>query len=91
MNYNSGNVLAVQDESLADGAQIQQYFDNLSIANYFLTPDHLWEKDDQGGGTYILRNVLSNLVLGVDQESKADSALILLVRAFEPSMAELSK
>jgi hypothetical protein len=75
MNYNSGNVLAVQNESQADGAQIQQYFDTQTEFN-FLTPDHLWEKDDQGGGNFILRNVLSNLVLGVDQESTANSALI---------------
>jgi hypothetical protein len=49
VNYNSGNVLAVQNESQADGAQIQQYFDTPTEFN-FLTPDHLWEKDDQGGG-----------------------------------------
>jgi hypothetical protein len=75
VNLNSGKALAVQDESLADGAQIQQYDDTL-VANTFLTPDHLWMPEDQGGGYSIIRNVLSNLVLGVDQMSTADSALI---------------
>ncbi len=60
--------IAVQNGSLADGAQIQQFRENG-------TPDQLWAFEPSGGYAKI-RNVHSNLVLGVDHESTSDSALI---------------
>ncbi len=62
INQNSGKLLAVEKGSQADGAQIQQFRDTG-------TPDQLWAIENGGNGLFKIRNVLSNLVLGVDGES----------------------
>ncbi len=69
VNVHSGKLLAVNNASKADGAQVQQYADTG-------TADHLWELVDGSGGYFLLRNINSNLVLGIDGMSTADSALI---------------
>jgi hypothetical protein len=70
----NNKVLAVQYASLGDGAQIQQYDDTG-------TPDHMWRLQGQGVnpqgiGTYIIQNVLSDLVSGIDQMSTSPGSLI---------------
>ena len=69
VNVNSAKDLAVENGSLADGAQIQQFRDTG-------TPDQLWAFEDTGTHIYKVRNVFSKLVLGIDGESTVDSALI---------------
>jgi Ricin-type beta-trefoil lectin domain-like/Trypsin len=79
VNSNSGKVLAVENASRADGAQIQQFADTG-------TPDHLWEVQDTDAFTYTrIRNVVSGLFLGVDGMSKVDSALIKQAKEIDGS------
>jgi hypothetical protein len=70
VNQNSGLLLAVQNASTADGAPVQQFWDNG-------TRDHLWQLVDAGGGYYKIMNLNSGLLLGVNQESTADSAQVV--------------
>jgi hypothetical protein len=69
-NQNSGKVLAVDQMSTADSAQVVQFDDSG-------TPDHLWQVLDNGNGLVKIRNVHSAKVLGVDQMSTADSASVV--------------
>ena len=67
---NSGMILAVNDMSTADSAQIQQFHDNG-------TPDHVWTLIDNGDGRVRVRNANSGKVLGVSGMSTADSANVV--------------
>jgi hypothetical protein len=69
VNVNSGKLLAVQNASTADSANVQQYNDNGST-------DHLWQLVDAGGGWYKIVNVNSGKVLAVRNASTALSAQI---------------
>ena len=69
LNDNSGKLMGVEDESLSNSANIQQYEDNG-------TRDHLWQFVSAPGGWYKLMNLNSGLLLGVEDESTADSALL---------------
>jgi len=69
VNVNSGKLLAVQQASTADSANVQQYSDNG-------TPDHLWRLVDAGGGWYQIANVNSGKVLAVQNASTALNAQI---------------
>jgi hypothetical protein len=69
-NQNSGKVLAVDQMSTADSAQVVQYDDNGTV-------DHLWTLLDNGNGLIKLRNDNSGKVLGVSGMSTADSAQVV--------------
>ena len=66
-NRNSGKVLAVTDQSLADSANVTQYTDNG-------TNDHLWTVVDNGDGTVKIYNRNSGKLLAVNNQSTADGA-----------------
>ncbi|TXS79184.1 hypothetical protein EAO69_06990 [Streptomyces sp. me109] len=68
-NVNSGKLLAVENASLSDSADVQQYTDNG-------TPDHLWRLVKAGSGWYKIVNVHSGLLLAVEGASTALSAQI---------------
>ncbi len=68
-NKNSGKVLAVSGQSLADSADVTQYTDNG-------TNDHLWTVVDNGDGTVRIYNRNSGKLLAVDNQSTADGALV---------------
>jgi hypothetical protein len=64
---NSGKVLAVNVQSLANSAEVTQYDDNG-------TPDHLWAVVPNGDGTVRIVNRHSGKVLAVHLQSTADGA-----------------
>jgi len=66
-NKNSGKVLAVNVQSLANSAEVTQYDDNG-------TPDHLWAVVPSGDGTVRIVNRHSGKVLAVNVQSTADGA-----------------
>ncbi|KAL6887087.1 carbohydrate-binding module family 13 protein [Trichoderma evansii] len=66
-NKNSGKLMAVQNASLANSANIQQFDDNG-------TRDHLWEFVKAPGGWYKIKNVNSGLLLAVQGASTSNSA-----------------
>lgn len=66
-NQNSGKVLAVTDQSIADSANVTQYTDNG-------TNDHLWTVVDNGDGTVRIYNRNSGKLLAVNNQSTADGA-----------------
>ncbi len=66
-NQNSGKVLAVDHQSLADSADVTQYTDNG-------TDDHLWTVVDNGDGTVKIYNRNSGKLLAVNNQSTADGA-----------------
>jgi Domain of unknown function (DUF5127)/Domain of unknown function (DUF4965)/Domain of unknown function (DUF1793)/Ricin-type beta-trefoil lectin domain-like/Domain of unknown function (DUF4964)/TAT (twin-arginine translocation) pathway signal sequence len=68
-NKNSGKLLAVTDQSLADSANVTQYSDNG-------TNDHLWTVVDNGDGTVKIYNRNSGKLLAVNNQSTADGALV---------------
>ena len=68
-NRNSGKVLAVTNQSLADSADVTQYTDNG-------TNDHLWTVVDNGDGTVKIYNRNSGKLLAVNNQSTADGALV---------------
>lgn len=68
-NQNSGKVLAVSDQSIADSADVTQYTDNG-------TNDHLWTVVDNGDGTVKIYNRNSGKLLAVNDQSTADGALV---------------
>jgi hypothetical protein len=67
-SVNSNLFIGPQNGAGSAGAQIVQNADGLSGLD--------WQVQNKGNGYYMLRNLETNMVLGVDQESKADSALI---------------
>ncbi len=69
VNINSGEVLAVQNASTADSANVQQFGDNG-------TPDQLWRLVDAGGGWDKIVNVNSGKLLAVQNASTTLSAQI---------------
>ncbi|KAL7894117.1 carbohydrate-binding module family 13 protein [Trichoderma sp. SZMC 28014] len=66
-NLNSGKLMAVENASMANSANVQQYDDNG-------TRDHLWQLVKAPGGWYKIQNVNSGLLLAVQGASTADSA-----------------
>jgi hypothetical protein len=66
-NQNSGKVLAVSDQSLADTANVTQYSDNGTL-------DHLWTLVDAGSGAVKIYNRNSGKLLAVHDQSLADGA-----------------
>ena len=66
-NKNSGKVLAVSGQSLADSAEVTQYADNG-------TTDHVWTLLDNGDGTVRIGNRNSGKVLAVHTQSLDDAA-----------------
>ncbi|HEY2509457.1 MAG TPA: RICIN domain-containing protein [Polyangiaceae bacterium] len=78
VNVNSGLLLAVQNASQADGAQVQQFHDSG-------TPDHLWEVVSNADGSVTVVNVNSGLVLAIAGASTAASALV--VQTFDAAAA----
>ncbi|MFE2138446.1 RICIN domain-containing protein, partial [Streptomyces sp. NPDC059466] len=68
-NVNSGKLLAVENASLSDSADVQQYADTG-------TPDHLWKLVRAGSGWYKIVNVNSGLLLAVEGASTARSAQV---------------
>jgi hypothetical protein len=66
-NKNSGKLMAVQNASTANSANIQQYDDNG-------TRDHLWQLVKAPGGWYKIKNLNSGQLLAVQNASTADSA-----------------
>lgn len=68
-NQNSGKVLAVSNQSLADSANVTQYSDNGTL-------DHLWTVVDAGGGAVKIYNRNSGKLLAVHDQSMADGALV---------------
>jgi hypothetical protein len=69
VNVNSNKLLAVQNASQNDSANVQQYHDNG-------TADHLWELVDAGGGYYKIININSGLQLAVQNASTAAGAQV---------------
>jgi hypothetical protein len=67
LNRNSGLVLGVSGESVADSADVVQFADTG-------TADHLWWLVDDGDGHVKIQNANSGLVLGVAGMSAAASA-----------------
>ncbi|MDI5971994.1 DUF5127 domain-containing protein [Streptomyces sp. SL13] len=68
-NQNSGKVLAVSNQSIADSANVTQYTDNG-------TNDHLWTVVDNGDGTVKIYNRNSGKLLAVNNQSTADGAAV---------------
>jgi hypothetical protein len=67
LNQNSGLVLGVAGQSMANSADVVQFADNG-------TADHLWWLVDDGAGHVKIQNANSGMVLGVSDMSTADSA-----------------
>lgn len=65
----AGKVLAVQNASTADSANVQQYADTG-------TPDHRWTLVEAGGGYYKVVNLNSGLLLAVQNASTAAGAQV---------------
>ncbi|OAA34788.1 Concanavalin A-like lectin/glucanase, subgroup [Metarhizium rileyi] len=70
-NLNSGLVLAVQNASTANSAQLQQQHEEDG------GDEHLWRVESQGRGLFFLRNKNSRKLAGVDGMSSADSANVV--------------
>ncbi|MEU8270844.1 RICIN domain-containing protein [Sphaerisporangium sp. NPDC049002] len=68
-NVGSGKLLAVQNASQDDNANVQQYADSG-------TQDHLWELADAGGGYYKILNLGSGLQLAVQDASTTAGAQV---------------
>ncbi len=68
-NKNSGKMLAVSGQSIADSADVTQYTDNG-------TNDHLWTVVDNGDGTVKIYNRNSGKLLAVNNQSTADGAFV---------------
>ncbi|WP_249227901.1 glutaminase domain-containing protein [Kutzneria sp. CA-103260] len=66
-NKHSGKLLAVQDQSTANSAEVTQYADNG-------TPDHLWALVPDSPGVYRIVNRHSGKVLAVHIQSLDDGA-----------------
>ena len=69
-NRNSGKVLAVDQMSTDDGAQVVQFDDSG-------TADHAWQLVDNGDGWYRIVNRHSGKALGPREASTADSAPVV--------------
>lgn len=68
VNVNSRKMLAVEQASLADGAQVLQLSDSDARGQ-------LWELIDAGNGCYQLRNLNSHLLLGMARRATEGGAL----------------